>query len=186
MNIANRLTLLRVLLIPVFIVFFYIDIPGRYLYAATVFIAASLTDLLDGYLARKHKIVTRFGKLVDPMADKLLVGAALILLTVQHDGLTYAIHPVITIVLISRELIVSAFRVVAAAEGLVLAADNLGKAKTVVQIVAISAILLNDWFFAWLHIPFGMIMIVASVVLSVWSLIHYMYKNKGVLKDVMS
>jgi CDP-diacylglycerol--glycerol-3-phosphate 3-phosphatidyltransferase len=186
MNIANRLTMLRVLLIPVFIVFFYINMEGRYIWAAAVFIAASLTDLLDGYLARKHKIVTRFGKLVDPMADKLLVGAALILLTVPQQGLTYTIHPVITIVLISRELIVSAFRVVAAAEGLVLAADNLGKAKTVVQIVAIAAILLNDWFFAALHIPFGMILIYASVILSVWSLVHYMVKNKSVFKSIMS
>lgn len=186
MNIANKLTMLRVLLIPVFIVFFYIDMPGRYYITAGIFIAASLTDLLDGYLARKHKIVTRFGKLVDPMADKLLVGAALILLTIEQPGLTYHIHPVITIVLISRELIISAFRVVAAAEGLVLAADNLGKAKTVVQIVAISALLLNDWFFAYIGVPFGMILIYASVVLSVWSLIHYMVKNWEILKDIVS
>ena len=183
MNIANKLTLLRVILIPVFIVFFYIEIPGHYIWSAVVFIVASVTDLLDGYLARKNNIVTKFGKLVDPMADKLLVCTALILLTAQH-GLNYTIHPIITVILISRELIISAIRVVAAADGFVLAADNIGKTKTVVQIVAVSAILLNDWFFAIWKIPVGMILTYASVVLSIWSLVNYMVKNKNILKDL--
>lgn len=183
MNAANKLTLLRVILIPVFILFFYLNIPGHYIYAAAVFILASFTDLIDGFIARKYNIVTKFGKLVDPMADKLLVGAALILLTGNH-GLSYHIHPVITVILIARELIISAFRVVAAAEGLVLAADNIGKAKTVVQIVAISAILLNDWFFAMWGIPVGMILIYASMALSIGSLLHYMLKNKEILHDL--
>jgi CDP-diacylglycerol--glycerol-3-phosphate 3-phosphatidyltransferase len=182
MNIANKLTLLRVILIPVFIVFFYIEIPNHYIYSAIIFIVASTTDLLDGYYARKYNLVTKFGKLVDPMADKLLVCTALILLSAP-SGLNYTIHPIITVVLISRELIISAIRVVAAADGLVLAADNIGKTKTVVQIVAVSAILLNDWFFAIWKIPVGQILIYASVVLSIWSLIHYMVKNKNVLKD---
>ncbi len=186
MNVANRLTMIRVLLIPVFIVFFYINIPDNFIYAAVVFILASLTDLFDGYFARKHKSETKFGKLIDPMADKLLVSSAIILLTIPQKGLCYSIHPVITIVLISREFIISAFRVVAAADGLVLPADSLGKAKTVVQIVAVSAILLNDWFFKAWGIPAGMILIYISVVLSIWSMVHYMVKNKAVLKDLIS
>jgi CDP-diacylglycerol--glycerol-3-phosphate 3-phosphatidyltransferase len=184
MNLANKLTLLRVVLIPIFVVLFYVEFPAHYVYAALSFILASLTDLFDGYIARKRDIVTKFGKLVDPMADKLLVGTALILLTVP-GGLHYGIPPIVAAILIGRELIVSAFRVVAAAEGKVLAADSLGKAKTVVQVVAVSAILLDDWFFADWNIPLGMILIYASVVLSVWSLINYMVKNREVLRDLV-
>lgn len=183
MNIANKLTLLRIALIPVFIVFFYVDADWwNYYAAALVFIAAAITDLFDGALARKHNIVTKFGKLIDPIADKLLVGSALILLTS-----TGWIHPVFVIVLIGREFIISGFRSLAAAEGIVLAADNLGKLKTVVQIVMIVVIILyyggKGIFGAWLDI-LGIILVWASVVLSLLSCVNYFLKNKDIVKEM--
>lgn len=183
MNIANKLTLMRIALIPVFIVFFYVDNVWWNYYAATlVFLGAAITDLFDGRLARKHNIVTKFGKLIDPIADKLLVGSALILLTS-----TGWIHPVFVIVLIGREFIISGFRSLAAAEGKVLAADNLGKLKTVVQIVMIIVVLLycggKGLFGAWLDI-FGIILIWASVILSLMSCVNYFLKNKDIVKGM--
>lgn len=181
MNIANKLTIARIALVPVFIVFFYIDIAYWNYYAALVFVIAALTDLFDGQLARKHNMVTNFGKLADPIADKLLVCSALILLCERGW-----VHGAFVIILVGREFIVSGFRLVAAAEGKVLAADNLGKAKTVVQIVAVVAVLLregiflNTFFEAWI-IGIAIILIWASVVLSVVSCISYFVKNKEVL-----
>ena len=146
MNTAIKLTLLRMLLIPVFVVFFYINIPYWNYYAALVFVIAALTDLFDGALARKHNMVTNFGKLIDPMADKLLVCSALILLATIGW-----VHALFVIVLVGREFAVSGLRMLAAAEGKVLAAGNLGKMKTIVQIVAIVVILLQNGIFGdWL------------------------------------
>jgi len=179
MNIANKLTLLRIVLIPVFIVFYYINIPYWNYYATLIFIIAALTDLFDGRLARKRDIVSNFGKLMDPIADKLLVSSALILLVDWGH-----LNAVIAIVLIGREFIVSGLRLVAAAEGKVLAADTLGKLKTVVQIIAICALLLEDGFFALWNIPFGFVMILLSVVLSVWSAVNYFVKNREIVAHI--
>ncbi len=184
MNIANKLTIARIIMVPVFIVFFYIDIPYWNYYAALVFLGAALTDLFDGRLARKHDIVTNFGKLADPIADKLLVCSALILLCEIRW-----MSAIFVIIMVGREFIISGFRLVAAASGKVLAADNLGKAKTVVQIVAIVAILLRQGIFAptifeaWLF-WLGEALVWASVVLSVWSCVNYFVKNKSVLGDM--
>lgn len=180
MNIANKLTLLRIALIPVFILFFYLD-KGywNYYVAALVFIGASLTDLFDGALARKRNIVTKFGKLIDPIADKLLVCSALILLTAVGR-----IHPVFVIVLIGREFIVSGLRMLAAADGRVMAADKLGKLKTVVQIVMVVTVLLWDGVFGQWLVIFGIVLIWASVVLSVVSCADYFLKNKDIVKDM--
>jgi CDP-diacylglycerol--glycerol-3-phosphate 3-phosphatidyltransferase len=189
MNIANKLTIARIILVPVFIVFFYLGDPvtGNWLWnvaAIAVFIAAALTDLFDGRLARKHGIVTNFGKLADPIADKLLVCSALILLA--ERGWVWGAF---VIIMVGREFIISGFRLIAAADGLVLAADKLGKLKTVVQIVAIVAVLLRQGLFAatFLETPlfwFGEATIWASVVLSVWSCVNYFVKNKSVLKNM--
>jgi CDP-diacylglycerol--glycerol-3-phosphate 3-phosphatidyltransferase len=188
MNIANRLTIARIILVPVFIVFFYLGNPsGAWIWnilAAVVFVAAALTDLFDGRLARKRGIVTSFGKLADPIADKLLVCSALILLC--EIGW---ISAVFVIIMVGREFIVSGFRLVAAAAGKVLAADNLGKAKTVVQIVAVIALLLRQgvfvqtFFEAWLFWA-GEATVWVSAVLSVWSCVNYFVKNKALLGDV--
>ncbi len=182
MNIANKLTLIRIALIPVFIGFFYLD-DGYWNYyaAALVFIAAALTDLLDGALARKHNIVTKFGKLIDPIADKLLVCSALVLLCEAGR-----IHAVFVIVLIGREFIISGFRALAAAEGLVLAASNLGKSKTVVQIVMVVVVLLwGGVFGGWLEV-LGIVLIWTSVALSVISCVDYFLKNKAIVKGMLS
>lgn len=179
MNIANKLTMLRILLIPVFIAVFYIGAGyWNYYIAALIFIGASVTDLFDGKLARKYNMVTNFGKLMDPIADKLLVSTALILLTSIGR-----IHPVLVIILIGREFIISGFRTLAAAEGKVIAADKLGKLKTVVQIVMIVVLLLwNGIFGYWLEIT-GIVLIWASVVLSVLSCADYFLKNKEIVKS---
>lgn len=184
MNIANKLTILRIILIPVFVVFFYIKVPFWNYYAALVFIAAAVTDLFDGKLARKHNMVTNFGKLIDPIADKLLVCSALILLT-HIDW----VNEIFVIILVGREFVVSGLRAIAAAEGKVLAADKLGKLKMVAQIVAIVTVLLRDGFFAgtWINtwiITLGFIFICVSVVLSVVSCANYFIKNREVLKDM--
>jgi CDP-diacylglycerol--glycerol-3-phosphate 3-phosphatidyltransferase len=180
MNIANKLTLLRIALIPVFIVVFYLDAEyWNYYVAALVFIGASLTDLFDGALARKRNIVTKFGKLIDPIADKLLVCSALILLTAIGR-----IHPVFVIVLIGREFIVSGLRMLAAADGKVLAADTLGKLKTVTQIVMVVTLLLWNGIFGQWIVIFGIVLIWASVALSVVSCVDYFLKNKDIVKDM--
>jgi CDP-diacylglycerol--glycerol-3-phosphate 3-phosphatidyltransferase len=180
MNIANKLTLLRVALIPFFIAAFYIGSGfWNYYVAALIFIGASLTDLFDGALARKRNLVTKFGKLIDPIADKLLVCSALVMLTAIGR-----IHPVFVIVLIGREFIVSGLRMLAAAEGKVMAADKLGKLKTVVQIIMVVVLLLwNGIFGEWLVI-LGIVLIWASVVLSVVSCVDYFLKNRDIVKDM--
>ena len=184
MNTANRLTMLRMALVPVFILFFYIDIPGRNYYAAAVFVIAALTDIFDGALARKHNQITKFGKLIDPMADKLLVCSALVLLTARGW-----VHPVFVIVLVGREFVVSGLRMVAAAEGKVLAASGLGKAKTVVQIVAVVVVLMRGGVFETIGIGqavviAGVVLMSASVVLSVLSCVDYFIKNRDVVRDM--
>ncbi len=184
MNLPNKLTLLRIILVPVFIAFFYIHMPWWNYWAALVFVGASVTDLFDGRIARKRDIVTNFGKLIDPMADKLLVCSALILLTAIGW-----VHEVLVIIMVAREFVVSALRMVAAAEGKVLAADNWGKAKTVVQIVAVVFVLLRKGVFALIgmetvFVICGDVLMIAGAALSVISCMGYFTKNKGVLKEM--
>lgn len=133
MNTPNKLTLLRVLLVPVFMVFMLYDfVPYARLVGAVIFVLASLTDWLDGYLARKNGLVTNFGKIMDPLADKMLVTAALLCLTAEGTASSW-----ISIIILSREFIVSGVRIAAAAEGNVIAASWWGKIKTVWQMISI-------------------------------------------------
>lgn len=154
MNTPNKLTLLRVLMIPVFMaVFLLVDAPWGPLIAAAIYAIASATDAIDGHLARKNNQVTDFGKFLDPLADKMLVITALVLL--QHQGL---IHPLITVIIIARELMVTSIRLVAASGGKVIAAGWWGKAKTVTQMIAtlllmVEPALLGEAEFAW-SVPF--------------------------------
>lgn len=174
MNTPNMLTVLRVLLIPFFVVFLLLDITAYDNYIAlAIFIAASLTDMLDGYLARKNNQVTNFGKFMDPLADKLLVSAAMICL-VELDKLPCWI----VIVIISREFVISGFRLVASDNGIVIAASWWGKTKTVSQMLMI-ILLIADMGreFAVLETVF----IYLALVLTVISLIDYIAKNKQVL-----
>ncbi len=181
LNTPNVLTLVRMVLIPVFMLFYYLGIDNWNLYAGVIFIIASLTDMLDGMIARKKGLVTNFGKFADPIADKLLVAAALFILL--EEGM---INGVLTFILIAREFIISGFRMVAASSGVVLAAGSIGKAKTVVQMVGIIVMLLLDPYFNPIGWPIGLILMYASAVLSIWSCVDYIVRNRALLKETHS
>ena len=175
MNTPNMLTTLRVIMIPFFVVFLLLDITAYDNYIAlAIFIAASLTDMLDGYLARKNNQVTNFGKFMDPLADKLLVSSALICL-VELDRIPCWI----VIVIISREFIISGFRLVASDNGVVIAASWWGKLKTVSQMIMI-ILLIAD--FGGVFRTLGTVFIYLALVLTVISLVDYIAKNRQVLK----
>ena len=172
MNLPNKLTMLRIVLVPVFVMCFYLPINGAMYIAAAVFVIAYFTDLLDGHIARKRGLITDFGKLMDPMADKLLTAAAMIMLTAY--GLC---SPIATFVTIGRELVISAFRLVSATQGVVIAAGKIGKLKTLTQFIGIVLILLGNPLFNQIGVPLDQIMIWISVVLAVWSCTDYIVKN---------
>ena len=140
-NLPNFITLTRILLIPVFVVLFATPTPNRSLSAALIFVVAAVTDLLDGYLARRNGQVTTLGKLLDPIADKLLVLSALILL-VNIDR----VSALVAILIIAREVAVTGVRAIAAGEGMVIAAETTGKYKMALQVVAIVFLILEDTF----------------------------------------
>ncbi len=177
MNLPNKLTIFRVILIPFFVVFMLVPgIPYANIIATVIFCVASFTDFLDGYLARRDGLVTNFGKFMDPLADKLLVGAALICLIE-----TGQLPAWVVVIIISREFIISGFRLIASDNGVVIAASYWGKFKTVSQMVMVILLILNIQ-----HPIFqvlGTILIWVSVILTVVSLIDYIVKNKDVLKD---
>jgi CDP-diacylglycerol--glycerol-3-phosphate 3-phosphatidyltransferase len=185
LNLPNKITVLRVCLIPVFL-YFYLDgllAEGlNELVSLILFGFASATDALDGYIARRRKMITNFGKLMDPLADKLLVSAALIAMAVTGAVPAWAV-----IVLISREFYISGFRQLALEQGLVLAASFWAKVKTIVQMIMILFLLLPlpaflpDIVFIWAEI-IKWVLIMASVVLSIFSAVEYSVKNKQVFK----
>ena len=174
MNLANKLTLSRIFLIPIFMLVLLIRIPlGEYI-AAGIFIIAASTDGLDGYVARKRKEVTNLGKLMDPLADKLLISTALIILVEMKE-----ISAWVAVIIISREFFVTGLRTLAAAEGVVIEASKLGKVKTISQIVAISALLLNDFPLSLIFdFPFGKYAMYIAVFFTVWSGLDYYLKAK--------
>ncbi len=177
MNLPNKITIVRVCMIPVFLIFMLIpEIPyGRYI-AAAIFVLAALTDLMDGHIARKHNLITNFGKFMDPLADKLLVSSALICFV------EFKLMPSwVVIIIIAREFIISGFRLIASDGGVVIAAGWWGKVKTNVQIV-MSVMLIVDLDLTFFNI-LEQIAIYLSLVLTIISLVDYMYKNKQVLKE---
>jgi CDP-diacylglycerol--glycerol-3-phosphate 3-phosphatidyltransferase len=177
MNLPNKLTMLRVLLIPFFVFFMLTSmVPYSNYIAVAIFIVASLTDLADGKIARKYNLVTNFGKFMDPLADKLLVCSALICLTSR--GLLACW---IVIVIISREFIISGFRLVASDNGVVIAASYWGKFKTTFQMLMIIVLILElpGSFF---HI-LGIVLTYVALILTIISLCDYLIKNKAVLKE---
>lgn len=190
MNLPNKITLSRIFLIPVFIILMSVpfewgtlsmgerELPVAHLAGAILFILASTTDWIDGYIARKYNLVTNLGKFLDPLADKLLVSAALILLV--EIGLAPAW---IVIFIISREFAVTGLRLVAAGEGSVLAASQMGKLKTWIQIIAISLLLLHNWPFAFIGFPLGTIALYLALLITVYSGYDYFKKNWHVMRD---
>ena len=178
MNLPNKLTLFRVILIPFFVFFLlapYFEGYGNYV-AVVIFIIASITDFLDGKIARKYNLVTNFGKFMDPLADKLLVSSALISLIALNK-----IPAWIVIVIIAREFIISGFRLVAADNGVVIAASYWGKFKTTFQMIMVIVLILNIKTTLFYYI--GNILIVIATALTIISLIDYIIKNKNVLKE---
>ena len=177
MNLPNKLTVLRVLMIPFFVLFALVDVvPGYSNYiAVAIFVIASLTDLLDGKLARKYNLVTDFGKFMDPLADKLLVCSALICLVSMERLPAW-----IVIVIISREFIISGFRLVASDNGVVIAASYWGKFKTTFQMLMIIVLFLD---LGGVLDLIGGILIWAALILAVVSLVDYLVKNKNVILE---
>ena len=172
MKLPNKLTMGRIFAIPVFIVVFLLD----YRYAAAViFILAALTDMLDGHIARKNNLVTNFGKLMDPLADKLLVMSALICLSQVGDVPGWMV-----IVILGREFIITGMRQVAAAQGIVIAAGTTGKIKTITQMIAIPLLILENWPFSLFSfdLPMDQIFLWIALVMTVVSGTEYIVKNK--------
>jgi len=197
MNLPNKLTTIRLFFVPLFVIIYLIpyqtlgmtiptfDILSTQLslldiVLCFIFSVAAITDYFDGYLARKNNLVTTFGKFVDPIADKLIVNTALLLLASSHD-----ISILVPIIMISRDTIVDAIRLVASQKNVVLAASFLGKAKTMTQMIAIVLLLLNNVGFAAIGIPMHQIMICVATLISIASGVEYFVKNRHYITESM-
>ena len=175
MNLPNKLTVLRVVMIPFFVAFLLFDITGaadKWI-ALAIFCAASLTDMLDGKIAIKYNLVTNFGKFMDPLADKLLVCTAMICL-VSMDKL----NVIVVLVIIAREFIISGFRLVASDNGIVIAASYWGKFKTVSQMAMVIVLIMD---LGGVFEMIGNVLVWVALILTVVSLVDYIAKNKQVL-----
>ena len=180
MNLPNKLTIFRVILIPFFVFFMlapFFEGYGNYI-ALAIFCVASLTDLLDGKIARKYNLVTNFGKFMDPLADKLLVCSALICLIELN-----LIPSWIVIIIIAREFIISGFRLVASDNGVVIAASYWGKFKTVSQMFMVIVMVFNYSLQNEILYWIGIVLMYIALALTLVSLIDYIAKNKDVLKE---
>ncbi len=188
MNLANRITIARMILVPVVMLFLLVPLPlfqvraagetitGGEILAALVFVIAASTDSLDGYIARKHQLITDFGKFMDPLADKLLVSTALISLVAMQR-----IPAWIAIVVIAREFAVTGLRAIASTQGRVIAASGLAKWKTALQMVALVAIMIDNWPFVYIGFPFAMLSMYAAVLMTILSGVDYFVKNRQVI-----
>ena len=197
MNLPNKITLTRIFMIPVFVLFFYLDVMNgwNYLVAAIVFVLAAFTDALDGHIARSRGLVTNLGKFLDPIADKVLVSTALILLLTRgrafevdfFAGWGLIVAGICVAVILARELIVSGFRMIAAGRGIVLAADKLGKIKTVFQDLSIALILAGMAFIGSrggeIVVIIGIFCFFICTALTVVSGVNYIVRNKQVLSE---
>ncbi len=195
MNLPTKLTFLRMILIPVFVTLFFVNFPFHCVAATGVFVIASFTDFLDGYLARKYDQVTNLGKFLDPIADKMLVACALFAIVLK-TGEFQIWTTVCAMIILCRELMISGFRIVASSKNVVLAADKLGKIKTVLQMCALICLLpITDLISAaekassswqtFIDIIFyiGFALLALSTIMAIVSGINYIVKNKQVLKD---
>ncbi len=174
MNLPNKLTLIRMALVPVFIACFYMPLKAWNYIALIVFSLAYITDVLDGYYARKYNLITDFGKLMDPIADKLIAASALIMLTSMG-----MINPLAVTIMVAREFLISGFRMVSAGKGKVIAADRFGKLKTLSQVVAIILTLLQEDVFRILGFPLDKYVVWIAVFFTVFSAARYLVNNRG-------
>ena len=198
MNLPNKISLTRICLIPVFVLAFFLNgiLPFNYGIAAIIFAIAACTDFIDGKIARSRGLVTNLGKFLDPIADKVLIATATVLLLTMQDSLfsmlggannvVYILSAIAICIILARELIISAFRQIAAANGIVMAAEKLGKYKAACQDFAVFVLILAadspgtaGAIIAWA----GFALFGLATVLTVWSGISYVVKNKQVLKD---
>ena len=177
MNLPNKLTIARILMVPVIAALLLLAKDNTLIYiAGALFLLASFTDFLDGYLARKNNWITNFGKFMDPLADKLLICSILICLSAMGRVPAWAV-----IVIVAREFAISGFRLVAVEKGVVIAAGNLGKRKTNAQTLWVAFLLFP---FAWKYWDLtAAILMWLAVILTVWSFVDYVAKNRSVLKD---
>ncbi len=177
MTTANMITIARILLVPVY-VYFAAAFPGmhRELIAACIFLFISLTDFLDGYIARKYNQITDFGKFLDPLADKILVISAFVIFVAQGT-----LGPIMTIVVITREFLVTSVRLVAAGKGTVIAASMSGKLKTVSQIIAVMVILLEQYLDKIFPLPYGTIFSWIMVLFTIYSGLEYLILNRKLI-----
>ena len=185
MNLPNKITISRIMLIPIFLIVMLVPfewgalqfgkevLPITHVIGALIFILASTTDWIDGYYARKYNLITNLGKFLDPLADKLLVSAALIVLVELEMAPAWMV-----IVIISREFAVTGLRLVLADGGEVVAANMLGKIKTWTQIIAVSALLLHNFPFSLISFPFALFSLWIAVIFTIWSGLDYFIKNK--------
>ncbi len=192
MNLPNKLTILRIILVPIMVIIPYFGIPNALLIADIIFIIASITDKLDGTIARKNNQVTNFGKFLDPIADKILVLAAMIML-VEYGK----IPGWIPIIILFREFVVSGYRLIAAEKsGQVIAASVWGKLKTVTQMIAIIAMFIDKYSFGYFvkNMPnmtpieialniFTTVMMIVCVISTIFSGYEYLKNGKDLLKD---
>lgn len=190
MNLPNKLTTIRIILIPIILILFFnpvftqpVTLLGKSftlneLIIVALFIIGSITDFLDGYLARKNKLITTFGKFMDPIADKLLVNTMFFLLVISGK-----IHPLFFVLMFFRDVIVDGIRMLAASSGIVIAAGNLGKAKTVLQMFSIILISLKNIGFDQLNIPMGQILLVLATIVSVVSGLQYLWGAKDLILE---
>lgn len=176
MNLPNKLTMARIIAVPFFV---YTYLQNWLLAATVIFILAAVTDAFDGYIARSRGLVTNFGKIMDPLADKILVLAAFTVMVQEGQVAGWML-----IVIFAREFLVSGLRIVAAADGLVIAAGLTGKLKTVLQMLAVPLLLLDNWpmraFPATENFPLDRIVLWACVIMTIISGVEYIYKNKEI------
>lgn len=204
MNLPNKISLTRILMIPLFVAIFFLDgvLPFAYGYAAIIFAIAACTDFIDGKIARSRGLVTNLGKFLDPIADKVLVSTAMLLLLTMKGSIfaglgkacdaIYIATAICTCIIMARELIISAFRQIAAANGVIMAAEKLGKYKAACQDVAIFVLILAGGLFDVLNFGssaaeivtwIGLGLFAIATVLTILSGVSYVVKNKQVLKD---
>lgn len=173
MNLPNKLTIARIIMVPIFVILMEINFPSHMTWAACVFTLASLTDMLDGYIARKYQLITTFGKFMDPLADKILVAAALIMLVPKGLAPAWAV-----VLIMAREFFITGFRTLAASFGITLAAGTLGKVKTITQLIAIICLLFSD---TWPLLTAGTVIFYISVFFTVLSGAEYVWANREIL-----
>ena len=184
MNLPTKITLGRIIAIPVIVALFYVNFPYHYVVAAGVYALAATSDFLDGWLARKRNEITVLGKLLDPIADKVLACTLLIMEAANGDAMMFFNPPVgviCTAVIIGREILIGAFRMIAASRGVILAADKLGKCKTIFLNVSIPIMMISEIHLAIKIV--GNVLFAGAFVMTVVSGIHYLVTNRRVLSE---